>query len=59
MVYVGDNPGKDFLIKKHIPGIITMRVMREGGVYAKAPYAEDVREDYIIDDLQSIWEKIS
>lgn len=59
LMYVGDNPAKDFYIKSYIEGITTVRVMRKDGVYQNTPYRDNIMEDYRIDDLQSLWQKIS
>ena len=53
MAYVGDNPAKDFFIKK-VLGVTTVRIRRERGVYLDTPYLEDVREDHAIDSLSQL-----
>ena len=53
MVYVGDNPGKDFEIMKAAP-IKTVRIIREGGVYAEAPYGGECRENKRITSLSAL-----
>ncbi|MCR5356951.1 MAG: HAD hydrolase-like protein [Lachnospiraceae bacterium] len=50
MVYVGDNPEKDFFIGRDF-SIMTVRIMREGSVYANAPYREGYRETARINAL--------
>lgn len=58
MLYVGDNPNKDFLVKKNID-IKTARIIREKGVYAKAEYKENIREDFRVESLEDVcalWE---
>ena len=55
MMYVGDNPQKDFYVKKEIP-ITTVRIMREKGVYEEKEYREDMKEDYRIHSLEEIFE---
>lgn len=52
MVYIGDNPEKDFYIGKKYP-ITTVRVLREG-VYKDKAYLEDIKETYVINDLNEI-----
>jgi putative hydrolase of the HAD superfamily len=52
MVYVGDNPEKDFYISNKYP-IKTVRVRREG-VYKDSQYFQDIKEDYTIDTLQDV-----
>ncbi|MBR4173874.1 MAG: HAD hydrolase-like protein [Lachnospiraceae bacterium] len=54
MMYVGDNPKKDFYISRNIP-IKTVRIIRGGGVYENAPYFEDVREDHRIEKLEELY----
>lgn len=53
MIYVGDNPKKDFHIKKQVP-ITTFRIEREKSVYKDAAYLEDVKEDYRVTDLTQL-----
>lgn len=53
MMYVGDNPGKDFYVSAAIP-ITTVRVMRPGSVYEHAEYREGIREQHRIDSLEEI-----
>ena len=54
MMYVGDNPKKDFYISRNIP-IKTARIIRGGGVYENAPYFEDIREDHRIEKLEELY----
>lgn len=58
MVYVGDNPEKDFYIQKIYP-IHTVRVEREEGVYKNSLYLEGVREMYKISSLDKLPELLS
>ncbi len=53
MLYVGDNPTKDFYPKTKI-AIRTARIIRPFAVYANAPYREGVREDYRIHSLYEL-----
>lgn len=55
MLYVGDNPNKDFMVKKNI-AIKTARIIRENGVYSKAEYKENIREDYSLSGLEDVCE---
>lgn len=55
MVYIGDNPEKDFYIKNTYP-ITTVRIFRDG-VYGNKGYLNKVREDTSIKNLIEI-EKI-
>ena len=57
MIYLGDNPSKDFYVKV-TAGVKTARIKREDGVYFKHPYLENVREDYYIESLTDIIELI-
>ncbi len=54
ILYVGDNPEKDFEIVRSLPGIRTVRVLREGGIYRKAHYASAVREHYTVSNLMEV-----
>jgi putative hydrolase of the HAD superfamily len=53
MVYVGDNPEKDFYVKKYIP-IMTARIYREDGVYKDREYRENIKEDYSLNSLKEL-----
>ncbi len=56
MVYVGDNPKKDFYLSAISP-MKTVRVLREDGIYRDEPYYQDVHEDirvYSLIELQKI-----
>lgn len=53
MLYVGDNPKKDFYIKKYVP-VKTIRIVREKSVYKQAEYLEDIKEDWKIDSLLEV-----
>ncbi len=57
ILYVGDNPEKDFYLKKSA-GIKTARIIRPEGVYADRPYKEDVREDFRLNSLTDLLEII-
>lgn len=56
MVYVGDNPQKDFYIGSIYP-ITTVRIHRNG-VYEKASYYENVKEKYTIHDLSELYKTL-
>ena len=56
MIYVGDNPEKDFYISKTYP-IKTVRIIRDG-VHKDNFYLDGIREDFIIDELTKILEII-
>lgn len=53
MMYVGDNPEKDFYIKKTFP-IQTARIYREDAVYQKRCYRENIKEDISLHDLREL-----
>ncbi len=53
MVYVGDNPEKDFFIGRDFP-IVTVRIMRENSVYENSPYREGYRETARLNSLNDI-----
>ena len=53
IVYVGDNPEKDFFISKEFP-IMTVRIIRENSVYAERPYREGYRETARVQSLKDI-----
>ena len=53
MMYVGDNPEKDFYIKKSYP-IRTIRIMREESVYTEALYYGNIMEDNRIFSLEEL-----
>lgn len=51
MVYVGDNPQKDFLIGKY--GVTTVKV-GNGGIYADSDYADGIKEDKKINTISDL-----
>ncbi|MBO4374593.1 MAG: HAD family hydrolase [Lachnospiraceae bacterium] len=53
MLYVGDNPTKDFFISTKYP-IKTARIIREHGIYANAEYRDGITEDYRIESLRDV-----
>jgi putative hydrolase of the HAD superfamily len=53
MVYVGDNPEKDFRVKTQAP-LTTIRIIRDRSVYKDAPYLDGVKEDIRVRDLREI-----
>lgn len=50
MIYIGDNPQKDFYIKKYF-NIKTVRIVRKNAIYKNAEYLEDIKEDIRINTL--------
>lgn len=57
MAYIGDNPAKDFYIKRHYP-ICTIRLL-EDGVHSKNPYLEELKEDYTIQSIKDLPELLN
>lgn len=55
MLYVGDNPRKDFVVGKY--GITTVRLF-SGGVYRNCDYAEGIKENKQISSLGELIEVI-
>lgn len=55
MIYVGDNPEKDFYIRETIP-IHTVRIIRPGSVYEKREYREGIEPEYCINSLLQLKE---
>ncbi|KPH75933.1 HAD family hydrolase [Oceanobacillus caeni] len=53
MVYIGDNPEKDFYIKSTYP-IKTIRIFRDNGVHKNKPYFNSTKEDYKINNLTEL-----
>ena len=53
MVYVGDNPEKDFYIGRDFP-IMTVRIIREKSIYKDRAYLEGYRESARITTLSDI-----
>ncbi|HOO26848.1 MAG TPA: HAD hydrolase-like protein [Lachnospiraceae bacterium] len=53
MIYVGDNPQKDFYIGKEYP-ILTVRIDRGDGVYAHCDYKDGIREKVRIRSLMEL-----
>ena len=53
MIYIGDNPQKDFYIKKYYP-IKTVRIIRNNSVYINEKYINDAREDLRIGNLKDL-----
>lgn len=53
IIYVGDNPKKDFYISSIYP-IKTIRLIRKNGVYNSAEYYKNIKEDISICSLNEI-----
>lgn len=53
ILYVGDNPQKDFFISKIYP-VHTVRIMREGALYENEEYLEGIQEEYRIKDFREL-----
>lgn len=52
MIYVGDNPNKDFYCGKY--GIITVRIYNKKGIYKKSLYLKDIKENITISNLYEL-----
>ncbi|WP_162151125.1 HAD family hydrolase [Haploplasma modicum] len=52
MVYIGDNPLKDFAIKRNYP-IFTVQINRNG-LYSKLKYLDDIEPDLIVSSLDEL-----
>lgn len=50
MIYIGDNPLKDFYIKT-LYNVKTIRIKRNNGLYKDMPYLHGVKEDVTISSL--------
>lgn len=53
MIYVGDNPAKDFYISSVYP-IKTIRIIRDNGVYKESSYLKNIRELLTISSLYEV-----
>lgn len=53
IIYIGDNPRKDFYISSIYP-IRTVRIIREYGQYLDSEYYEDVKEEFRVCDLKEV-----
>ncbi|MBO4900088.1 MAG: HAD hydrolase-like protein [Lachnospiraceae bacterium] len=53
MIYVGDNPAKDFHISADLP-VRTARIIREHGIYNDKEYLDGIKETYGITALTDI-----
>ena len=53
MVYIGDNPNKDFGIKKYLP-IVTVRVDVVNGIYRDSEYLYGIKPDIVVKSIGDI-----
>lgn len=53
MIYVGDNPSKDFYISSIYP-IQTIRIIRDAGVHKNKEYYKQIREKYCVNSLREL-----
>lgn len=53
MVYIGDNPQKDFHIRSQFP-IHTIEIKRDDQVYLDRPYLDNVHPEYAIHSLEEL-----
>jgi putative hydrolase of the HAD superfamily len=51
LVYVADNPVKDFIVPRRL-GWTTVRVRRPGGLHARVAHGDDV--DVVVEDLSEL-----
>jgi len=58
IIYVGDNPKKDFNIKKYL-NIKTARIYNPQGIYYKEEYLEEIKEDYKIFKIAELLKLLS
>jgi len=58
MIYVGDNPSKDFYISNYYP-IETIRIIRDAGVHMNRDYYNAIKEKYRVNSLNEILHTIS
>lgn len=58
VVYVGDNPHKDFIGARKV-GLCTVRIIREFGDHMKTKLTEEYEADYEIKDLRELEELLS
>ncbi len=53
MIYIGDNPSKDFHIAADLP-VRTARIIREKGIYIDREYMDGIKETWRIEKLTDI-----
>jgi len=53
MIYIGDNPAKDFYISNIYP-IDTVRIIRDEGVHKNNQYYKEIRELYCVTSLEEL-----
>lgn len=53
LMYVGDNPAKDFRVSAELP-VTTVRIHRPGARYARIPYLDGVKEHFSIHSLMEL-----
>lgn len=53
VIYIGDNPKKDFAIKKIMP-ITTVRMKRNNSIYDNEDYLDDIKEDVLVNNLNEL-----
>ena len=57
MLYIGDNPKKDFAVSQHLP-IHTVHYKNVESLYLGSDYLNDIKPEFMIDDLTKIFEII-
>lgn len=55
MMYIGDNPSKDFAIKEKFD-ITTVQILRNG-IYSDMKYTKNIKPDYVINSLEELFIK--
>jgi len=53
MIYIGDNPQKDFFVRKFYP-IFTVRLINTSGIYFDEHYYKDIKENMRISSLLEV-----
>ena len=56
IMYIGDNPKKDFAMSAKIP-ITTIRITRPNSIYKDETYKDDIREHFRINNLMEIFSR--
>lgn len=53
MVYIGDNPCKDFMISESLP-ILTIRLMNTNSIYYNEQYKGNIKPKILIDNISEV-----
>lgn len=57
MMYVGDNPQKDFAIKKYLP--ITTIYLKQSGLYKQSELLYGIKPDYEVETISTVTELVN